>query len=274
MRCFLLSITFLSLRRFKSSGGDAHRRGFFLSDSPHETGQLRRGSGQAVPGTFALTLGEPQGELVPLPEAATRKPGDVLQGVQQELSLAGLHRLLLKLLLATQVQQGLGEQPFSDLRRPPTPGVVELLDLPCAESVLGGHVGQTFAVLATLARQGHQGFQCSLHREPPCPNMLLHRLRQDEHQRKSLRHPARAAVKALGKLLQPQPKAALKLGQKPADFERAGALGHLKRPGQHQGIFLRKIPANGSHDIASKPAQSAQALVAVDHHEALLILGG
>jgi len=176
---------FLSLRRFKASGGDTHRRGFFLSDPPLQTGQLRRGSGQAVFGTFALALAEPFGELVPLPEAATRKPGDVFQAVQQELSRTGLHRLLLKLLLATQVQQGVGEQPFSDHGRPDTPGVIELLDLPCAELVLGGHVGQARAVFAALARQRGEGLECSLHRQPTRPNVLLHRLRQGTYQRKS-----------------------------------------------------------------------------------------
>jgi hypothetical protein len=207
-----------------------------------------------------------------LSEAATCELGDVFQVAQQELGLTGLHRLLPDLLFAAQVEQGLFEQPLSDLGRPRTPGVVELLDLPCAELVLGGHVGQTLAVFAALARQRGEGLQCSLHRHPTRPNVFLHRLRQGTHQRKSPRHPTRASVKAPGKLLQTQAETA-KLGQKPALLQGAGALRHLKRPGQHQGIFLRKIPANGSHDIASKPAQSAQALVAVDHHEALRLLG-
>jgi hypothetical protein len=270
MRCRLLNIMFLSLRRFKSGGGAAHRRIFSLSDSTLQAGQLRHGPGQAVPGAFALALGELGAELVVLPEGAVRERDDVLQVAQQALSRTG-HRLLPKLLLAAQVQQGLGEQPLSDLGCPPTPGVVELPDLRCAESMLRGHVSQALAGLAALACQRDQGPQRCLHRQPTRSNVLLDRLWQDTHQRKSLRHPRRAAVKAARKLDNPQAEAALELGQKPPLLQGAGALGHLKRPGKHQGVCFREPPAHSAHHVAAETTQSTKALVAVDHHETLRI---
>jgi hypothetical protein len=263
MRCCLLNISFLGFRRFKASDGKGRRRAT-LKDASRKTREFGRGCGQAGQGTFTFTLAELWAQLIPLPHAAACQPDDVLQAVQQDLGRTGRHRLLTNLLFAAQVQQGVREQPLADLGRPRTPGAVELLDL----------LGQTLADLATLARQGDQAPKGCLHRKPTRANVLLHRLGQDTHQRKSLRHPRRAAVKAARKLNKPQAEAALELGQEPTLLQGAGALGHLQRPGQHQGVCFREIPAHSTHYVAAQTAQSTKALVAVDHHEALRTRGG
>lgn len=229
--------------------------------------QLACGGGQAELGTLALGFLKLRGKLRPLPEDAARQPADGREVVQEGLARTGRHGLLPHLLLSTQVEQGIGQQPLSDLARPPTPGDIELFDLTAAQAVLDGGGGQSLTGLATLARQRHQGLQRPLHREPACPDVLLHRPRQDPHQRKSLRHPTGTAVKPSGKLLHPQTEAALKLRQKPTLFEGAGGFRHLQRPHQHQGVDLGEIPTNGLHSVASQSTQRTQALVAVDHNE-------
>jgi len=139
--------------------------------------------------------------------------------------------------------------------------------------VLGGRLGQTLTIGAALARQGHQGSQRRLHRDPALADVLLDRLRQRLDHRQTTRHPARAAVEASGKLFQAQPEAAPQLRQKPALLEGAGALRHLQRARKHQGVRLGQIPAHRSHGVASQLAQRPQALVAIDHDVSLRLAG-
>ena len=217
-------------------------------------GQLGVGLGQGALDAQTLCVCETRGQLAPLPEAAARQRGDALEVAQQGLSRTGIDSLKPLLLEGAQVEQRLFEQPLARLGRAGAPGVVELLDLPGGESVLGGRIRQTLAVLAAFARQRHQGSQRRLHWDPALAQVLLDRLRQRLDHRQTTRDPARAAVEASGKLLLAQVQTALKLCQKPALLERAGAPGHLQRARKHQRVGLREIPAHRSHGVATQAA--------------------
>lgn len=219
-RCVLFSITILLFRRFSEGRGEGRGGSFLLRDPVAEMGQLGVGLGQGALDTQTLCVGETRGQLAPLPEAAARQRGDALEVAQQGLSRARIDRREPLLLEGAQVEQRLFEQPLARLGRAGAPGVVERLDLPGGEPVLGGRTGQTLASRAAPARQGHQGSQRRLHRDPALADGLLDRLRQGLDHRQTTRDPARAAVEASGKLLQAQPEAAPQLRQKPALLKR------------------------------------------------------
>ena len=182
-------------------------------------GQLGVGLSQGALDAQTLCVCETRGQLAPLPEAAARQRSDALEVAQQGLSWTGIDRREPLLLEGAQVEKRLFEQPLAHLGRAGAPGFVELLDLPGGEPVLGGRTGQTLARRAALARQGHQGSQRCLHRDPALADVLLDRLRQGLDHRQATRDPARAAVEASGKLLQTQPEATPQLRQKPALLE-------------------------------------------------------
>jgi hypothetical protein len=139
-------------------------------------GQLDGGLGQGALDPPALLVAKIRRQLTPLPEAAARQRGDALEVAQQALG-RGLDRPLPLLAQGAQIQKRLFEQTLARLGRPLAPGVVELVDLPGGEPVLGGRLGQTLAVRKALACQRHQGPQRRLHRDPALAQVLLNRLR-------------------------------------------------------------------------------------------------
>jgi hypothetical protein len=200
-RCVVLSITILLFRRFSEGRGQRRGGGFLLRDPAAEMGQLGVGLSQGALDVQTLCVCETRGQLAPLPEAAARQRSDALEVAQQGLSRTGIDRREPLLLEGAQIEQRLFEQPLAHLGRAGAPGLVELLDLPGGESVLGGRIRQTLAVLAAFARQRHQGPERRLHRDPALAQVLLDRLRQRLDHRQTARDPARAAVEATGKLL-------------------------------------------------------------------------
>jgi len=179
-----------------------------------------------------------------------------------------------RLPLRFQKQFRLGENAFPGHARALAPSRVELSGLPCVATVLSEHRRHPLALLRIHARHRHQIFQRHLRRDLALAHLLLDRFRQPLHQSQTPRYPARAAVEAARQFVHRVPEALLHLNQQPALFQRAFLRAEAQRPRQHQGLGFAHRPHCGVDRIPAELLQRGDALVAVNHQVAFVVVWG
>jgi hypothetical protein len=97
---------------------------------------------------------------------------------------------------------------------------------------------------------------------------LLNRLRKLLHQGQPARDPAQAAIEAPGQSRKLQTKRPPQLAQQPALLQRRLRFRLAQSAAEQERLSLALCPDRGQDRVALQAAQSTQALVAVDHHEA------
>jgi len=120
---------------------------------------------------------------------------------------------LLRLPLRFEKQLGIIQNAFADRRRALTPGGIQWAGLARIAVMLGEDRGHPLAILQALARHRHQKLQGHLRQDLALAHLLLHRFRQNLHQRQPPRYPAHAAIEPAGQLVEPVAEAPLQLRQ-------------------------------------------------------------
>ncbi len=191
-----------------------------------------------------------------------------------------------RLPLRFQKQPRLRQNPLPHRRRRSAPGRIQLARLAARETMRRQHRRHPLAVLRVGARHRRQILHRHVRRDSARPHLLLHRLRQQFHQRQPPRYPAHAAIEPPRQLFQSVAEAPLQLRQQPPFFQRRLPLAHAQRARQHQRFGLAQRPDHRFDCVPAQLLQRRDALVAVDdqvtvgrardrhHHDGSLLARG
>ena len=138
----------------------------------------------------------------------------------------------------------------------------------------GERRGHPFAVLQVDARHRHQILHRHVCGDFALAYLLLDGLRQKFDQRQSPRHPAHAAVKPARQFIEAVAEALLHLRQQPALLQRGLVLGKAQRTVQQQSLGFAHRPDHRFHRVPAQLLERRDALVAVDHQIAVVVVRG
>jgi len=183
-------------------------------------------------------------------------------------------RLRRLLPLGLQKQLRLIQKPLANRRGCSPPGGVELPRFPAAQAMPRKPLGHALAVFWTATRHWYQELHRHVRRDGAVAHLLLHTLRKQLDQPHAPRHPARAAIKTAGQLLQPIAEAMLQLHQKPAFFQRRLVIAATHGTIQKQSFDFAQRPDHRLHRVPAQLLKCRNPLVAVDDQVMLWTLGG
>jgi hypothetical protein len=245
-----------------------------LWDSPGQTAELTFHALDLAPGCFALLA------IYLCGGGARQSPGGAVHNrcrhlqIAQEFGGRRCSSFRFCVPLRFEKQRGLVEQALPDRRRAATPGGIQLPGLPGVAVMLRERRGHPLAVLQIDAGHWHQKLHCHMRGDSALTHLLLDSLRQKLDQRQPPRHPAHAAVKPPRQFIQSIAEALLHLRQQPALLQRGLVLGEAQRTVQQQSFGLAHRPDHRFHRVPAQLLERRDALVAVDHQIAVVVVRG
>ena len=165
-----------------------------------------------------------------------------------------------------QHQQRVGEDQVAGHHWSVDVVLIEVANLPAAESMRGNRVGEAHAVGGVGARQRYEIFHRGVRHDLTGPDVLLHAIGERADETEAPRHPAHAPVEPPCERVQGEPVILVQRVQQPGLLKRARGRIGLQEMAQDQGVAFRQVPADGHDRIAVQAMQTADSFVAIDHH--------
>jgi hypothetical protein len=134
-------------------------------------------------------------------------------------------------------------------------------------------LGHAWAVLRTGTRHGQQEFHGHISRHRATADLLLYAVWEQLDQCQPVCYPTHTAVKSSREFLQAVAKTSLEFRQQPAFFQSAVSFRPTQRAIQHQRFGFAQGPDYGFDRVAAELFQGRDALVAVDDHIAVGLVG-
>ena len=168
-----------------------------------------------------------------------------------------------------QHQRGIGQHQLAGRLGAGDIHLRELPDLPGREAMRGDRGDEAGTGGRVGARQRDEVFHRGVGRAAAGPDFTVDRGGQIAHQGEPARDPARGLVKPPREIGERQREARLERIEHPPLLERADRIGGAHQLLEDQRLGFLQLPAQRPHRVVGQPGEGTEALIAIDHDEAL-----